>query len=200
VAALVAGFAIGAVLAGELFLVTLQLQELRGFGPILAGAAFLPLTVPMVVNPPLAGRLVARVGPRGPVLGGLLLVTAGAATLAILPADTAFVPFGCALAALGLGFSFTLPSLTAAAVIAAPAEATGTAGGIFSVGRQIGATVGVAVAAAAIGGDLGRLGRGQALLAIAAVAAALAWVALSGRRASERVSADVPVTARRSSA
>ncbi len=189
-AVLAGGLTIGGALAGELFLTTLQLQELRGFGPILTGVAFLPLTVPMVLNPPLAGRLVARIGPARPVLGGLLLVTTATTSLALLPSGTAFVWIAAALAVLGLGVSFTLPSLTAAAVMAAPADAIGAASGLFSVARQVGATIGVAAVTAAIGGDIGRFRLGQALLAIAVGATALAWAAVTVKSTSREPKAD----------
>lgn len=176
------GLAIGGVLAGELFLMTLQLQELRGFGPILTGAAFLPLTLPMVLLPRLAARVVAGTGSTGPVLGGLLLVTAAVTSLALLPSDSAFIWVGIALAILGTGIAFTLPSLTAAAVSAAPPDAAGAASGLFSVARQIGATLGVAAATAAIGGEVEQLQSGQALLAISAGVSALAWAWISLRQ------------------
>ena len=44
--ALIGGFVAGGAFAGELFLTTLQLQQARGLGVILTGAAFLPLTAP----------------------------------------------------------------------------------------------------------------------------------------------------------
>lgn len=174
---LVGGLAVGAVLAGELFLMTLQLQEGRGLGAGETGLAFLPLTLPMMLNPPLAARLVARVGSSGPVLLGLSLITVAATALAALRDDCSLVMVGLALALLGLGVSFTLPALTTAAVLAAPPEATGAASGLFSVARQVGATLGVAAAAAI--GVSGGAGRGHALMAFTAAAAAVVWSALS---------------------
>lgn len=176
--ALIGGLVVGGALAGELFLTTLQLQQVRGFGPVLAGVAFLPLTVPMVLNPPLAARMVARVGPYAPVLTGFLLIAAAAAALAGT-ADAPYVLVAAALVLLGLGVSLTLPALTSAVVLAAPPEATGAAGGLFSVVRQTGATVGVAAAVAIVGSDLDHAGRGHALLAAAAGLAAITWVLLA---------------------
>ena len=175
------GLVVGGVLAGELFLTTLQLQETRGLGPILTGAAFLPLTLPMVLNPPLAARLIARTGPARPVLGGLLLVALAAAVLAAVPATAAYVWIAVGLLLLGFGVSLTLPALTSAAVAAAPPDATGVAGGLFSVARQTGATLGVAAAGAIIGAQLAGASRAHAFMAAAAGAAALAWHLVSPR-------------------
>jgi DHA2 family methylenomycin A resistance protein-like MFS transporter len=174
-AALVGGLVVGGTLAAELFLTTLQLQQVRGLGPVLTGVAFLPLTVPMVLNPAPAARLVARVGPARPVLGGLMLITGATVVLAYGSAGASYAWVAAGLALLGFGISFTLPALTSAVVLAAPDSATGAAGGLFSVVRQTGATIGVAAGAAIIGSDVGHAQRGHALLAIAAAAAAVVW-------------------------
>lgn len=179
--ALVGGLVVGAVLAGELFLTTLQLQRGLGLGPVLTGVAFLPLTVPMVVNPRFAGRLVARVGPARPVLGGLFLITVATTLLAAAGAAASYAWIAVGLLLLGFGISFTLPALTSAAVLAAPPGATGAAGGLFSVMRQIGATVGVAGVAAVIGAGASHLGGGHGLLAVAAALATAGWWATGGR-------------------
>jgi DHA2 family methylenomycin A resistance protein-like MFS transporter len=181
-AALAGGFVVGGVFAGELFVTTLQLQEIRGLGPVLTGLAFLPLTIPMIFNPPRAGRLVARVGPSRPILGGLLLIALGAIILAGVPAGASYGWIGVGLAVLGFGISFTLPALTGAVVLAAPADATGAASGLFSVVRQVGATVGVAIAAALLGDRISHPGRIQALMAGAAALAALVWWAATATR------------------
>jgi DHA2 family methylenomycin A resistance protein-like MFS transporter len=172
---LLGGLVVGGALAGELFATTLQLQQARGLGPVLTGLAFLPLTVPTVLNPPLAARLVARVGPGAPVLGGLLLIATAATALGCVPDGASYAWVGGALALLGLGVSFTLPALTAAAVLAAPPAATGAAGGLFSVARQTGAAIGVAAVAAVIGAGADHCARGHAVLALSAAVAAVAW-------------------------
>ena len=186
IGALAGGLVVGAALAGELFLTTLELQQVRGLGPVLTGVAFLPLTVPMVLNPPFAGRLVARVGPARPVLGGLVLITVATVVLAGAPADASYAWVALGLLVLGFGISFTLPALTGAVVHAAPPAVTGAAGGLFSVVRQTGATIGVAAATATIGADIGQARRGHILIAIAAAAAAIVWRAASARSAKPR--------------
>lgn len=173
--ALIAGFVAGGAFAGELFLTTLQLQQARGLGVILTGAAFLPLTAPMVLNPPLAARLIARIGPTLPVFGGLLLVTAGSGVLAAVSNNASYAWVAVGLVLLGLGMSFTLPALTGAVVLAVPADAAGAASGLFSVTRQTGATVGVAAVAAVIGAHAADAQHGHILIAAAALAAAVTW-------------------------
>src|SRR6202042_902182 len=68
-------------LGGFLFLITLYLQDVRGYRPLYAGLFLLPMAAAMAVGAPLAGRMLARSGARKPLLiagggitaGGLLL-------------------------------------------------------------------------------------------------------------------------------
>ncbi|MEZ7128665.1 MFS transporter [Nonomuraea sp. AD125B] len=136
---LLAGVAANFAFSGALFVLTLLFQDVRHLTPMAAGLAFLPLTLPMTVNPLLTGRLVARHGPRPPILGGLALVAAGLGGLAL---TEAVAPW---LVVMGFGLSFVLPALMAGMVGRAPAGTAGTAGGVLNAFRQAGATLGVAV-------------------------------------------------------
>ncbi|MCO6008964.1 MFS transporter [Actinoallomurus purpureus] len=162
---LIAGAAVNFALSGGLFVLTLSLQ--RHLGPVATGLAFLPLTLPTAFNPLVTGRLVARYGPRPPVLAGLALLTLGC--LAASP-----VPW-LGMLLIGFGVSFSLPALVTGVVQAAPEGAAGVASGLLNAVRQVGATLGVAV--------MGGLAAGTAF----AVAAALCLVAglilaVGGRR------------------
>jgi DHA2 family methylenomycin A resistance protein-like MFS transporter len=143
--ALAAGTGVNFALSGGLFVSTLLLQQDRALGSVATGAAFLPLTLPTAFNPLLTGRLVARVGPRGPVLAGLLATALSAAVLAATAGRPAYLPTAVAFALLGLGVSLSIPALTAAAVTAAPAGTAGIAAGALNASRQAGAVVGVAL-------------------------------------------------------
>ncbi|MEO3871411.1 MFS transporter [Nonomuraea sp. B12E4] len=165
---LLAGTVANFAFSGALFVLTLLLQDTLHLTPMAAGLAFLPLTLPMTVNPLLTGRLVARYGPRPPILGGLALITAGLAGLALTE------PLAPWLVVMGFGLSFVLPALMAGMVNSAPPGTAGTAGGVLNAFRQVGATLGVAV--------MGVVGRP---LLVAAVLAALTCFgyALAARRA-----------------
>lgn len=165
---LLAGTVANFAFSGALFVLTLLLQDTRHLSPLAAGLAFLPLTLPMTVNPLLTGRLVARYGPRPPILGGLALLAVGLSGVAL---TSVLAPW---LVVMGFGLSFVLPALMAGMVNAAPAGTAGTAGGVLNASRQVGATLGVAV--------LGVVGRP---LLVAAVLTALtcACYALAARRA-----------------
>lgn len=141
---LAAGTVANFAFAGALFALTLLLQEERHLTPLAAGLAFLPLTLPMTVNPLLTGRIVARYGPRVPVLAGLVLLAGGLTGLAL---TEVMVPW---MLMTGFGLSFCLPALMAGMVAVAPAGTAGTAGGVLNAARQMGATLGVAFAGAGL--------------------------------------------------
>jgi predicted MFS family arabinose efflux permease len=62
---------------GIYFFTSLYLQGELGLSPTTAGAAFMPLTLPMAAGAPLASTLAARIGTNRTVAGGFVLVAAG---------------------------------------------------------------------------------------------------------------------------
>jgi DHA2 family methylenomycin A resistance protein-like MFS transporter len=176
-AGLAAGAAVNFALNGILFVLPLLLQERHHLGAAVSGLAFLPLTLPFVLNPPVTGRLVARFGPRPPILAGMASLTLGGAVLAgAVGAGYALVAVGLLLT--GLGVSLVLPALVAAILDVAPEGTAGAAGGLLNAVRQTGATLGVA----AMGGLAGE-GAGTAFAVAAVVClAAGAWFGLAGDR------------------
>ncbi|MEN3616169.1 MFS transporter [Plantactinospora sp. ZYX-F-223] len=169
-AGLLAAAAVNFALTGGLFVLPLLLQQERHLDPLQTGLAFLPLTVPFAANPPFTGKIVARVGPRRPILAGLALLAAGGAVLAgVVFADGGYIWLAVGLLMTGFGVSYALPALVAALVGVAPAGTAGAVGGLLNAVRQVGATLGVVVMGAAIAA-----GTGWALLMSAAVCA-IAW-------------------------
>jgi EmrB/QacA subfamily drug resistance transporter len=133
---------------GFLFLNTLYLQEARGFSPVEAGLATVPMALMTVVASPLSGRLVGRRGPRLPLAIAGVCMLAGCAMLIGLDATT---PLGWLLAAytmFGLGFGFVNAPITNAAVSGMPRAQAGVAAAVGTTSRQVGQTLGVAVVGA----------------------------------------------------
>ncbi|MBD3933398.1 MFS transporter [Streptomyces chumphonensis] len=152
-----AGAVLGAVavfvaLNVTLLLNTFYLQHTRGFTPLAAGAATLPLALAATVCAPIAGRLVARAGPRPPLLlaGGFL--AAGGLCLVRLDEHTATPWLMLAYLCVGTGIGFANAPLTNTAVSGLPPGRAGVAGAITSTARQFGAAVGVALAGVLVTG------------------------------------------------
>jgi DHA2 family methylenomycin A resistance protein-like MFS transporter len=141
-AGLLAGALANFGLSGILFVLSFLFQQGRGYSAGLAGLAFLPLTVPTAVNPIFTGRLVARVGARGPAVAGFALMTAGTLIQALVGGVPASI---AGLLLLGVGISFALPALVTAVVAAAPRDLMGIGSGALNAARQTGAVLGVAV-------------------------------------------------------
>jgi DHA2 family methylenomycin A resistance protein-like MFS transporter len=149
-AGLLAAAVVNFALTGGLFVLPLLLQRQRHLSPLETGLAFLPLTIPFAANPPLTGRIVARMGPRRPVLAGLGLLTTGGAVLACTVfADGRYLWLALGLLLSGFGISYVLPALVTAIIDAAPQGTAGAVGGLLNAVRQVGATLGVAIMGAA---------------------------------------------------
>ncbi|MFV0126253.1 MFS transporter [Streptomyces sp. HMX112] len=144
--AVLGAVAIFTALNVTLLLNTLYLQHTRGWAPLAAGLATLPMAVGATLCAPWSGRLVGRLGPRLPLAlaGGFL--TAGGLCLVRLETDTSVALLLLAYALIGIGFGFANAPITNTAVSGLPPARAGVAGAITSTARQFGAAVGIAVA------------------------------------------------------
>lgn len=154
-----------------LLLHTLYLQHARGWSPLATGLATLPLALGATVCAPWSGRLVARVGPRRPLVLAGTFTAAGGLCLVDLGPDTGVPLLAAAYLLIGIGFGFANAPLTNTAVGGLPPSRAGVAGAITSASRQVGAAVGIAVAGVLVTGvdaaDLGRASRPGWLLVAA---------------------------------
>ncbi|MFB6893578.1 MFS transporter [Kitasatospora sp. NPDC056327] len=145
--AVAAGLLANFGLSGLLFVLSLYFQDGRGYSPVTAGLAFLPLTLPTAFNPIFTGRLVGRIGPRRPATTGFVLMGVGALVQAPFTGDgpVALVATVIGLLAFGFGVSFALPALVAGVASTVPTELAGMGAGTLNSARQVGASLGVAV-------------------------------------------------------
>ncbi len=147
-------------LGGFLFLNTLYLQEVRGLSALEAGLCTLPIAAMTLVFAPISGRLVGRRGPRIGLLVGGAGITLGAALLTSLGAHTPIPSLVPAYVIFGIGFGMVNPPITNTAVLGMPAAQAGVAAAVASTSRQLGQTLGVAVAGAVAAGGLAAVGPG----------------------------------------
>jgi EmrB/QacA subfamily drug resistance transporter len=141
-------------LGGFLFLITLYLQDVRGYRPLIAGLFLLPMAAAMAVGAPLAGRMLARSGARKPLLiagGG---ITAGGLLLTQLTSSSAPGYLFLAFLVFGVGMGFVNAPITNSAVSGMPRSQAGVASGIASTSRQVGSSVGVAVMGSVLAANL----------------------------------------------
>ena len=161
---------------GLLFALSLYLQQERGYAPLRAGLAFLPLTVMVPLGSLLSRRAVAWLGPRALVALACLLAGAGYLGAAACGTMARYDLLALPLPAIGFAASLITPAATAALMAAVDQGRAGIAAGVLNAARQTGAALGVAVAGAMIAGRAS-VGAGMRvnLLIAAALSAAAAW-------------------------
>jgi EmrB/QacA subfamily drug resistance transporter len=139
-----------ATLGGFLFLNTLYLQDVRGYGALHAGLLTIPMAATLGVFSTISGRLVASRGPRLPLIVSGVLIAAGAILMIGLSAHTAVWYLIVAYLIYGVGAGLVSAPITNTALSGMPRDQAGVAGAIASTCRQTGAAVGVAVTGAII--------------------------------------------------
>ncbi|GAA3139241.1 MFS transporter [Nonomuraea roseoviolacea subsp. carminata] len=135
-----------------LLLTTLYLQHARGWTPLAAGAATLPMAVGATLCAPLSGHLVGRLGPRPPLALAGGFIAAGGLCLVGLDQRTGVHLLLAAYALIGIGFGFANAPITNTAVSGLPPARAGVAGAITSTARQFGSALGIAIAGGLVAG------------------------------------------------
>ena len=128
----------------------IYMQTIRGWSPIQAGAALLPWTVMIVVFAPIAGKLSDRVGSRWLMAGGMTVVSACCLLLSTVTLHSTFWHMLPAFLLGGLGMSFVMTPMSAAAMGAAPVAKAGVASGVLNTFRQVGVALGIAITGAIV--------------------------------------------------
>jgi EmrB/QacA subfamily drug resistance transporter len=144
--AVLAAVAVFVALNVTLLLNTLYLQHTRGFTPLAAGVATLPMAVAATVCAPLSGHLVGRLGTRLPLALAGGFIVAGGLCLVGLDRHTSVLLLLTAYLLIGIGFGFANAPITTTAVSGLPPSRAGVAGAITSTARQFGSALGIAVA------------------------------------------------------
>jgi DHA2 family methylenomycin A resistance protein-like MFS transporter len=189
------GFLINLGLYGQLFVMSLYFQDIRGYSALRTGLALLPEAALLVVASMLSGRIMARTGPRTPMLAGLL--TGGAGFLGIAAAATSapYAVLAVAFGVMGFGMALTMPAATAAVMEAAPPDRGGIASGVVNAARQAGGVLGVALLGSLVSGRAhftGGLHLGIAASAVAFFTGAAVTVTGVGRLGQEAANTPSP--------
>jgi EmrB/QacA subfamily drug resistance transporter len=186
-AGVVSGLLSYLVMFGVLFVTPFYLERGLHLG---AGKAGLELTImPLFLGlaAPLAGRLADRVGARPLTVGGMALVAATLAALAVSRPGQAMLLVALALVGVGLGL-FTPPN-NAAIMASAPKHQSGVASGVLNMTRGMGTSLGLALTGLIYGlAATPRDGLRSAMIFLASASVAAAIVAASRGRSSAATS------------
>ena len=132
-------------MAGFLFLSTLYLQDVRGLSALQAGLTILPMPVVMALCAPLAGRMVAKRGPRIPLVIAGAALTISSAALSRLTGTTEHLYLVVTYALFGIGARMVSSPITNGVMSGVPKTQAGMASGMNSSSRQLGQSLGVAI-------------------------------------------------------
>jgi MFS family permease len=131
---------------GALFLMTQQLQFVRGYTPWQAGLGMLPfaLSIVALTFTGVAAALIRRLGLPGAIAIGMGLLAAGLAVVAVLP-DRGHAVLLLGLVLMGAGCALANPAIVEAVMGAIPSSSAGAGAGIDGTMSEVGAALGIAV-------------------------------------------------------
>jgi EmrB/QacA subfamily drug resistance transporter len=138
--------AAGAAILGLFYFLSLYMQKVLGYSAVKAGTAQLPLAVGIILAAGMASPLVARLGLRKLLIGGLAMFAGGLLWFAQLPIDGHYLPdiLGPSLLiAIGLGLTFV--PITILAETGVHDREYGLASGLLNTSQEIGGALGLAV-------------------------------------------------------
>lgn len=137
-------FAVGPM--GAFYLLTLYMQHIAGYSPLLTGLAWLPFAAGIVIGAGVSSKLVLRLSPRQIAVPGAIIAAGGAAWLSLISEQANyFAHILPGIFAIALGFAFGLVSLTLTAVKGVQDQDTGIASALLNASQQVGVAFGLAV-------------------------------------------------------
>jgi MFS family permease len=166
-------FFLYAALGGLFVALPFVLIELRGYSPVEAGAALLPLPVVIALGSRLMGRVAAGTGPRLPLTVGPLIVAAGFALAArIGTGDSYWTSVLPAVLAIAIGMAGAVAPLTTAVMASVDSDHVGTANGFNSAMARTGGLIATALLGTVLAARGAALGEAFATAAFVAAGAA----------------------------
>jgi EmrB/QacA subfamily drug resistance transporter len=150
---------------GFQFIVTLYLQQLRGWSPLETGLAIFPGGALVAILSPRIAPLIGRFGVTRLIVAGLISITVGYGLFLPIGLDSTYVAAMLPTFLLaGLGFALAFGPLNVAATTGVAPEEQGLAGGLLNTSFQFGGALALAIATAVINANIGPGGSPQAIL------------------------------------
>ncbi|HEY1997036.1 MAG TPA: MFS transporter [Paraburkholderia sp.] len=151
-AAVLFGVCVNLSYYGMVFVISLYLQRVRGYTPLQAGLAFLPLTGGFLISNVASGWVVGRYGARVPMIIGAITGASGYALLCLVDATTPLAGLLLPFLLIPSGMGLAVPAMTTAVLASVDRQRAGTASAVLNTARQAGGAVGVAAYGALVSG------------------------------------------------
>ena len=143
-------FMVGFCLYSSIMLIPLFLQTLMGYNATLAGMVLAPGGVATLITMPLVGAYLQRGDGRKVVFAGLMIGAVSMFMMQRFTLEAAYWDFVWPRVILGVGLAMIFVPLTTVTLSSIAREEMGNATGIFNLLRNIGGSVGIAIAATLI--------------------------------------------------
>jgi MFS family permease len=131
------------------------MQNILGYSAVQAGAAFLPMTILVILVAPAAGKASDQFGSRWLIASGMSLLAVQLFYFSQLGADATYWTLLPGLMIGGLGMSLTMTPSTAAATRAVPVAKAGVGAAVLNACRQVGGSIGIALMGAIVAHEAG---------------------------------------------
>jgi MFS family permease len=176
---------------------SLYMQNILGYSAVQAGAAFLPLTLLIVLIAPIAGKASDRFGSRWLMGTGMTLLSIQLLYFSTLGVHETYWRLLPAMLIGGVGMALVMTPSAAAAMSGVSVAKAGVGSAVLNSARQVGGSVGIALIGAIVAHQVGDQrtpqafvdGLSTALQVAALIALAGAVLAVTTVRAARRTAA-----------
>jgi EmrB/QacA subfamily drug resistance transporter len=135
---------------GVFFFVSLYMQNILGYSAVQAGAAFLPMTLLIILIAPIAGKASDRFGSRWLMTIGMVLLGVQLLYFSQLSATSSFWNLLPGFILGGFGMAMAMTPTAAAATRAVPVHKSGVGSAVLNAMRQVGGSIGIALMGAIV--------------------------------------------------
>ena len=142
---------------GVFFFISLYMQGVLGYSAVKAGAAFLPMTILIMLVAPIAGRSTDRFGSRWLITIGMILLAIQLLYFSRLGVEESYWHIFPAMIIGGFGMAMVMTPSAAAAVRALPVDKSGVGSAVLNAFRQVGGSTGIALMGAIMAHQIGNL-------------------------------------------
>ena len=130
---------------GVFFFLSLYMQNVLGYSAVQTGAAFLPMTILIILIAPVAGKTSDRFGSRGLMTAGMILIAAQLLYFSRLGVEASFWNLLPAFLVGGVGMALTMTPSAAAATRSVSVDKAGVGAAVLNASRQVGGSLGIAL-------------------------------------------------------